>query len=52
MARIRLQIIGEVLFSHARIKLASIGFVVDAAAIAVADEVIKLANKELSEKLG
>lgn len=47
MARIRLQIVGKVVYGHARIKLASKGFAIDTAAITITYEIIKLANKKL-----
>lgn len=52
MTRIRLQIIGKVVYGYARIKLASKGFVIDTAAVAITDEIIKLAHKKLLEKMG
>lgn len=47
MACIWLQVIGKVVYTHAWINLASKGFAVDTAAIAITDEIIKLANKKL-----
>lgn len=47
MTCVRLQIIGKVVYGHAWIKLASKGFVIDTAAVAITDEIIKLANKKL-----
>ncbi len=52
MACVRLQIISEIVQGHTWIELASKGFTIDAAAIAVTDEIIKLANKKLQENIG
>lgn len=52
MTRLRLQVRDKVLCRHARIKQVSIVCGIDAVAIAIADEVIKLAGEKLREKNG
>lgn len=47
MTRVRLQVIGKVVCGYAWVKLASKVLAIDPVAIAIADEVVKLANEKL-----